>query len=171
MFDKAEVIARTVISQQPFYLSDECNDNHRQLLETMIGAAIWYLPQGMDLWTGDISIDALNKLSLSQKISSLTKDHNYPRKVAAAELLKIDWKEIPVPAKEILNRYKSKYGLFNYVLPEENKRLVQFQKGNIFKSPKDSYEKAGILLRELSKEQLDLIRKGDFELAKLIISN
>ena len=56
MFDKAEVIARTVISQQPFYLSDECNDNHRQLLETMIGAAIWYLPQGMDLWTGDNSI-------------------------------------------------------------------------------------------------------------------
>ena len=91
--------------------------------------------------------------------------------MAAAELLKIDWKEIPFPAKEILNRYKSKYGLFNYVLPEENKRLVQFQKGNIFKSPKDSYEKAGILLRELSKEQLDLIRKGDFELAKLIISN
>ena len=46
ILDKAEVIARTVMSQQSFYLSKDCNENHRQLLETMIGAAIWYLPQG-----------------------------------------------------------------------------------------------------------------------------
>ena len=98
MLDKEEVIARTVISQQPFYLSYECNDNHGQLLEKMIGTAIWYLSKGMDLQTGNISIDALNKLSLSQKISSLTKDHNYLRKVAAAELFKINQKEIPVLA-------------------------------------------------------------------------
>tara|TARA_B100000886_G_scaffold73329_1_gene47093 strand:- start:1763 stop:1897 length:135 start_codon:yes stop_codon:yes gene_type:complete len=44
----------------------------------------------MDLWIGNISIDALNKLLLSQKLSSLTKDHDYPLKVAAAEHLKID---------------------------------------------------------------------------------
>ena len=48
---------------------------------------------------------------------------------------------------------------------------MQFQKLNIFQSPKDSHEKAGILLRELSKEQLDSIRKVEFELAQLIISN
>tara|TARA_Y100000994_G_scaffold49463_1_gene39027 strand:- start:103 stop:252 length:150 start_codon:yes stop_codon:yes gene_type:complete len=34
--DKAEVIARTVMSQQPFYKSIDCNENHRQLLETMV---------------------------------------------------------------------------------------------------------------------------------------
>ena len=59
ILDKAEVIARTVMSQQSFYFSEECNNNHRQLLETMIGAAIWYLPQSQELWTGDISIKAL----------------------------------------------------------------------------------------------------------------
>ena len=62
ILDKAEVIARTVMSQQDFYFSGNCNANHKQLLETMIGAAIWYLPQGKELWTGDISIDALKKI-------------------------------------------------------------------------------------------------------------
>ena len=93
----------------------------------MIGAAIWYLPQGMDLWTGNISISALNKLSLSQKISSLTKDHNYPRKVAVAELFKIYWKEIPVPAEEILNRYKSKYGFSIMFFRKRIKDLCNFK--------------------------------------------
>ena len=54
ILDKAEVIARTVMSQQPFYKSIDCNENHRQLLETMVGAAIWYLPQGKELWTGKL---------------------------------------------------------------------------------------------------------------------
>ena len=62
ILDKADVIARTVISQQEFYFSKDCNENHKQLLETMIGAAIWYLPQGNELWTGEISIYALKKL-------------------------------------------------------------------------------------------------------------
>ncbi len=61
--DKAEVIGRTVMSQQPFYKSIDCNENHRQLLETMVGAAIWYLPQGKELWTGEISVEAIRKLS------------------------------------------------------------------------------------------------------------
>ena len=60
--DKAEVIARTVMSQQPFYKSIDCNENHRQLLETMVGAAIWYLPQGKELWTGEISVEAIKKI-------------------------------------------------------------------------------------------------------------
>ena len=78
ILDKAEVIARTVMSQQSFYFSKECNRNHRQLLETMVGAAIWYLPQGKDLWTGNISIDALKKLFESdepQKVTLLSLIH------------------------------------------------------------------------------------------------
>ena len=38
ILDKAEVIARTVMSQQSFYFSENCNKNHKQLLETMVGA-------------------------------------------------------------------------------------------------------------------------------------
>ena len=72
ILDKAEVIARTVMSQQDFYFSENCNANHKQLLETMIGAAIWYLPQGKELWTGDISIDALKSLSGSDEPQKIT---------------------------------------------------------------------------------------------------
>tara|TARA_Y100001968_G_C19239400_1_gene658634 strand:+ start:321 stop:896 length:576 start_codon:yes stop_codon:yes gene_type:complete len=173
ILDKAEVIARTVISQQSFYLSKDCNNNHRQLLETMIGAAIWYLPQGKDLWTGDISVDALKELSKSNTPDkvTLTKDHHFPRKVAAGELLKLDWSHFLNPSEEVLKRYKNRYGRFNYVLPEENKRLVKYQKGVNFVSPEDSYQKAGIILRNLSHEQLNIIRKGDRQLAELAISN
>ena len=39
--ERADVVARTVISQQAFYRSDQCSPNQRQLLETMVGAAIW----------------------------------------------------------------------------------------------------------------------------------
>ena len=130
ILDKANVIARTVMSQQDFYLSEDCNANHKQLLETMIGAAIWYLPQGKELWTGDISIKALKKLFESnnpQKIT-LTKDHHYPRNVAAAELLKLDWSKFPCPSEEVLKRYKNIYGRYNLVLPEE--QLTEIKKGD-----------------------------------------
>ena len=173
ILDKADVIARTVMSQQEFYFSKGCNSNHKQLLETMVGAAIWYLPQGKDLWTGDISIDALKKLFESeepQKIT-LTKDHHYPRKVAAAELFKLDWSTFLSPAEEVLKRYQNIYGRYNLVLPEENKRLVKYQKGIIFTSPEDSYRKAGINLRNITEQQLNQIKKGDRHLTELVISN
>ncbi|AAP99650.1 MULTISPECIES: hypothetical protein [Prochlorococcus] len=171
LVDKADVIARTVVSQQSFYRSKDCNENHRQLLETMIGAAIWYLPHGKEFWTGGISVEALKKLSETKKITSLTKDHKYPRKVAAAELFKVDWSEIPNHCDEIVNRYQRKYGLFNYVTPTENKRLVKYQKGHVFISPEDSYRQAGILLQKISVDQLNLIRKGDLQLTELAITN
>ena len=93
ILDKAYVIAKTVMSHQDFYLSEDCNANHKQLLETMIGAAIWYLPQVKELWTGDISIGALKKFfeSDNPKKIKLTKDHHYPRKFSAAELFKLNW--------------------------------------------------------------------------------
>ena len=175
ILDKADVIARTVISQQEFYFSKDCNDNHKQLLETMIGAAIWYLPQGKELWTGEISIYALKKLFESHEPHkiTLTKDHHYPRKVAAAELFKLDWSKFLSPAEEVLKRYQSIsiYGRYNLVLPEENKRLAKNQKGIIFTSPEDSYRKAGIYLRNITEEQLTKIKKGDRNLTELIITN
>ncbi len=173
ILNKADVIARTVISQQEFYFSKDCNENHKQLLETMIGAAIWYLPQGKELWTGEISIYALKKLFESHEPHkiTLTKDHHYPRKVAAAELFKLDWSTFLSPAEEVLKRYQNIYGRYNLVLPEENKRLVKYQKGIIFTSPEDSYRKAGIYLRNITEEQLTKIKKGDRNLTELIITN
>lgn len=63
LLERAEIVAQTVISQQPFYASAACTPNQRQLLETMIGAAIWYFPQGEGLWTGAVSVAALTALA------------------------------------------------------------------------------------------------------------
>ena len=158
ILDKAGVISRTVMSQQSFNFSENCNKNHRQILETIICAAIRYLPQSQELWTGNISIKALKKLSNSDtpyKIN-LTKDHHYPRKIAATELFKLEW---------------SIYGRFNFVLQEENKYLVQHQKEKVFVSPKDSYRKAGISLTKISQEQLNRTKKGDRRIVELALSN
>ena len=162
IIDKAEAIARTVISQQVFYNSQDCNKNHRQLLETMVGAAIWYFPQSEDLWTGSISVEALKAMATSQKPKAvkLTKDHHYPRKGAAAELFALNWTEVDDPAAEMLQRYLNCYGQFNYVLPEENKRLVKYQKAHTFISPEDAYAQAGIGLKQLSRPLLNAIRAG-----------
>ena len=127
LLERADVVARTVMSQQAFYQSHQCSPNQRQLLETMVGAAIWYFPQSDELWTGMISVDALQAFvgTTGSKAVKLTKDHHYPRKVAAAELFSLNWATINDPAEEVLGRYLDCYGKFNLVLPEENKRLVK----------------------------------------------
>jgi hypothetical protein len=173
LLERAEVIARTILSQQQFYNSQDITFNQRQLLETMIGASIWYLPQSGDLWTGAISHEALSCLALSAKPKSvkLTKDHNYPRKVAAAELLALDWSKIENKPQEVADRYLRVYGKFNYVLPEENKKLVKYQKTHNFISSAQSYEDAGIKLHQLSSHILKAILAGDTEIAKMALSD
>jgi len=70
----------------------------------------------------------------------------------------------------VLDRYLTAYGKFNYVLPEENKRLVKFQKTHLFVSPQHAYQQAGIRLIELSRPLLKAIVAGDRELAELALS-
>ena len=172
LLERADVVARTVVSQQPFYRSQQCSSNQKQLLETMVGAAIWYFPGSDILWTGAISVAALKLLAASSlpKTVKLTKEHRYPRKVAAAELFALDWSAIGDPAAEVLNRYLDCYGRFNYVLPEENKRLGKYQKTHSFVSPEHAYTQAGIELRYLSMPLLKEIRAGESELASLVLS-
>jgi hypothetical protein len=114
----------------------------------MIGAAIWYLPQPNDLWTQNISVDALNALQAGGK---LTKDHNYPRKCAARELLRTAAEELT--ADFILHRYMTKYGTFNLVTKEENRRLMKYQRADSFKTPEEAYSKAAITLVPMENDQ------------------
>lgn len=172
LLERADVIARTVLAQQPFYASQACTANQRQLLETMIGAAIWYLPQGPDLWTGRLSENSLRALAEARdpRTVRLTKEHQFPCKLAAAQLMAIDWELVEDPADEVLRRYQEHYGRFNYVLPEENKRLMRFQKSGRFLSPEQAYLDAGIHLKSVSETLLKAILAGDRELASLVLS-
>ncbi len=172
MRDKAEVIARTVVSQVDFYHSADCNANHRQLLETMIGAAIWYLPQGQLFWTGRVSVGALYAIAESSEPQrvKLTQDHEYPRKMAANQLFNVDWSEVPDATEFIITRYVEVYGRFNYVLPVENKKLVPYQKIDRFRSPMQSYRQAGVELRNVTPDELKRAQRGDRKLTQDLLN-
>lgn len=140
------VIAATVIALQPMYQSPQTTVYQRGKLETMIGAAIWYLPQkSSELWTGCISIKALQGL-IDGTIKNPTHDHEWPRKVAARELFELSWEDISDPTSEVQERYLSRYGRFNLVLPSENRSLAAHQRADIFIDPRKAYQAAGVEL-------------------------
>ena len=69
-----------------------------------------------------------------------------------------------------MRRFSGCYGQFNLVLPEENKRLVKYQKTQNFVSPADSYAKAGIELKPLSQQMLKAMQACKAELASSVLS-
>jgi hypothetical protein len=117
----------------------------------MIGAAIWYLPQADELWTGMISVDALKMLQTGRKLTDLTKDHNYPRKCAARELLQM--RDEDLTTESVLYLYKTKYGRFNLVTREENRRLMKYQKAGTFSTPEEAYLGASVRLVPMHVDQ------------------
>lgn len=144
--EACDVLAQTVIAMQPLYRTDRTSDYQRGKLETMVGAALWYLPQlSAQLWTGRISIEALRALRDRTNLAP-THDHQWPRKVAARELFGLDWDAIDDPIAEIMQRYRTRYGRFNLVLPAENRRLAPFQRSAVFTTPEQAYEAASVRL-------------------------
>src|SRR5579859_3607181 len=91
--ERCAVLADVIRSIIPIYHSPKTTENQRHLIETMIGAAIWYLPTGSGLWTGMISLRAIQAFHPDSGVETpkLTADHNFPRKVAAKELLYLAW--------------------------------------------------------------------------------
>lgn len=142
--EKCEALLKLVLGIQDFYKTT--SSENKRLIETTIGAAIWYLPKSkLYLFTGKISKEAKKKNERSE-------DHLYPRKIAAKEILNLNWSEEVAPLKTITNLFLKKYGRYNYVSKKENKRLIQFQKSGVFISPEIAYQKAGIELVEFNKD-------------------
>lgn len=54
----------------------------------------------------------------------------------------------------------TKYSVFNYVLPTENKRLIKFQKDGCFINAESAYASAGINLIDITLEELNRLRKN-----------
>ncbi len=97
----------------------ETGDSHqRSFLEVVIGAAIFYLPSLHAHFNGYISINALKGfLKKERKV----KDHIYPRKLAARELL-----ANPMTLEELKNRYHDHLATYMYITSEENGLLVNY---------------------------------------------
>lgn len=158
--DKCDALAEMVISIAPIYRANLDNKNKTRLIETTIGASIWYLPHGTEYWTGYISSEAISQY-LTIANPKLTKDHQFPRKIAAREILLYNWDEIEEPGETLLTLYKTQYGKYNYVTPRENKNLIKFQKEDVFKTVEKSYQEAGITLIKVSDDELQRIKKKD----------
>tara|TARA_B100001250_G_C19775680_1_gene779428 strand:+ start:678 stop:1130 length:453 start_codon:yes stop_codon:yes gene_type:complete len=142
--EKCEALLKLVLGIQGYYKTT--SSENKRLIETTIGAAIWYLPKSKKfLFTGKISKEAKEKKEKSE-------DHLYPRKIAAMEILNLNWSEEVNPLKTILNLFLKKYGRYNYVSKTENKKLIPFQKSGVFISPEIAYKKAGIELEEFRKD-------------------
>lgn len=167
---KLEVLADAVESLRPLYNSEATTETQKGLLETMIGAGLWYVAAR---WTGKISVGAIKAHDPKSGIQEpkLTKEHEYPRKVAGREMLENRAGGNARLRDEILALYENKYGLFNYVTPIENRSLRKYQESGVFDKPADAYEKAGITLVAVTKEELADIKKRNREVIERLLSN
>jgi hypothetical protein len=161
---RCHTLAATVRAIKSVYIDKLNTKTQKDFVETMIGAAIWYLPQADELWTGMISVDALKTLQAGTKITELTKDHNYPRKCAARELLEMPDEHLTT--ESVLHLYKTRYGRFNFVTSEENRRLMKYQKAEMFSTPENAYSMASVTLVPILLDQ-----KGKLQLEESLKEN
>jgi hypothetical protein len=138
--ERCAILAQTVRALKPIYESSNTTQNQKQLLETIIGA-IWYLPQPPNLWTGKISLEGAKALRAGHRV---TRDHQYPRKLAARELLGLN--EIDLTGSSVHALYLEKFGRFNLITKQENRKLMRFQRAGVFVNSEDCYARAGVQL-------------------------
>lgn len=152
--ERCEILEKIVESVSKTYRDGETTSDQRAFIETIIGAAIWYLPHTHRYWTGRISKDAKEALLIDKK-AKLTKEHQYPRKLAAKELLTANDRDVP-----IIELYEDIYAQFNIVTPQENKKISQYQRDGVFIDIESAYKAADIELLEISEEELYSLKKG-----------
>jgi hypothetical protein len=138
--EKLSALVSIVQALKPQYEEAAENSEARRLIETLIGATIWYLPQPKTLWTGQISLAALSGLPNVK----LSRDHDVPRKIAAARLLRLSLDELTM--ESLAQLYEQSLGRFNLVTKEENRKLMPFQRGGVYETTESAYARAGIKL-------------------------
>ena len=104
---RCEILADVVKALRVLYPG--ATQTQKELLETIIGAAIWYLPECDGLFSGKMSAKALEECTRDPKQwAKLTKEHFYPRKQAGADLLKDE--ETSWDRGLILDGFRTKWG-------------------------------------------------------------
>jgi len=164
--ERCELLADVVQSVGDLYHDKDTSEDQKRYLETIIGAALWYLPVPKECWTGKISVEAVSAHHPKSGVQEpkLTADHEYPRKIAAADLLarqadrKVDLRD------ELLPLYVAKYGRFNYITPHENRALMRHQRRDAFKDPSTAYKNANIRLVMVTTEELTGIKSRDISI-------
>jgi hypothetical protein len=155
--ERCEILEEIIISISDKYFSEETTNDQRKFIETTLGAAIYYLPHSDNYWTGKISKCAKEALEENNK-TRLTKEHQFPRKIAAKELL-MEVENIKNKKVSLQKLYEEKYAKFNFVTPQENAKLKKYQKDTIFINSETAYKSAGIELFEINEYDFKKLKK------------
>jgi hypothetical protein len=124
------VLEKLLTCSQAIY-KDLKDPKEKAFLETIIGAAIFYLPNRVnEHFSGYISIEAIKSHLNSGK---MVKDHMMPRRYSAAKVLNHEYLLINLECD-----FHNQFASFMYVTSQENKRLVNYDD--------DSYNNALIRL-------------------------
>lgn len=127
--ERAKVLHDILLSTHERYFHESMNQGQRGLYETIIGAGIWYLPSGPELYSGKISAAALESLRVDPAATKLVEEHSFPRKVGGQYLYELfrhhngNFTEV-----QLVELFMTKLGKFNLVLKTENDSLKVFQK-------------------------------------------
>lgn len=104
-----------------FHQNDDAQQ--RSFLLTVIGAAIFYLPSLNFHFSGYISVAALKGYLKGQR---RVKDHIFPRKKAAIELLAKEYS-----LEKLKEKYHNELAKYMYVTPSENSQLINFYEDHV----------------------------------------
>ena len=153
--EQCEVMASLIAAIRPVY--SNANLTQRALLETIIGAGLWYVPKASNAWTGMVSVGALRAFHPDSGNNSprLSEEHVYPRKVAARQLLE----DLSLTNETMTRLFQERYGRVHLITSEENKAVQRHQRVGVFTTPEGAYELAGIVFVELSLDELRMGKK------------
>jgi hypothetical protein len=166
LVEQCSVVAALITAMRPVY--DGANERQQALLETIIGAGIWYIPKPVRAWTGRISKGALQAFHPDSGVERprLSEEHVYPRKVTARLLLA----DASLNGQSLVEQFREKYGRVHLITSEENKAVQPFQRVGVFKSPDEAYASAGITLIDLPDEALRKVKKRERETIEAYLS-
>ena len=133
-FAKFEAFLWMLQSLAPQYR--QSTPEQKAFIETTIGAALFYLPQSKDKhFTGKVSMGVVIG-------GRACKEHLYPRKWSAQQLLL----DPPNDTQTLIALCDDMFLRYNHTTAQENKKLVPYQKTDVFTTPEEAYSQAGVLL-------------------------
>jgi hypothetical protein len=159
--EKTEVLSRILLLTKDLYQNGQLTEGQKGLMETLIGAGIWYLPSSTELYSGYISKRALESLQNDPNNTKLVEEHAFPRKVAGQFLYSLDNEEfLTTDGSGLEKLYRDRFGKFNLVLKSENNKLKKFQKKGVFIDEETAYALAEIELAPFAAEEYLQFKKS-----------
>lgn len=158
---KYAIMGKIIDALSSLYNDEQSTHIEKSFLATVVGAGIFYLPSGYGFYSGKISEVAYQKIVNGEicKLSQLTKEHKFSRKIAGSKLLSENNNKNKKEVKHYKNKYETTYGRYHFVTSEENTALRAHQTERNFENEELAYENAEIVLTEKTIEELNSILK------------